>query len=214
MAPVTSRVPAIAVSAPTFKFFSIPTPPSTISAPVSLSLDWVVLFKFVAPVTSRVPSNVTAWSTFNVPRTVVISPGFEILTALAVFVPKTKAPADIVSISPWIVTLPPNCEVLLVATVRLSLSVVAPVTSRVPVASILLALKLASCAPSKTVGCMSTSLISSCILITNFGGSETSRPKKALDVVTEFPLFLLKSISSPLSWPPNLLWRASVVVVL
>ena len=43
--PLTARSPVTVAStstvkfAPTFKFFSIPTPPSTINAPVSLSVD-------------------------------------------------------------------------------------------------------------------------------------------------------------------------------
>ena len=52
--PVTSKVP------PTFKFSAIPTPPSTISAPVVEFVEVVVLFRLVIPVTSMVVSRVTA----------------------------------------------------------------------------------------------------------------------------------------------------------
>ena len=47
--PVTFSVPPICV------FLAIPTPPSTINAPVTVLDACVVLFKFTAPVTSSVP---------------------------------------------------------------------------------------------------------------------------------------------------------------
>ena len=46
---VTFSVPPICV------FLAIPTPPSTINAPVAVVVACVVLFKFTAPVTSSVP---------------------------------------------------------------------------------------------------------------------------------------------------------------
>ena len=86
--PVTSKLP------PTLRFFAIPTPPSTINAPVVVSVDCVASFKLTAPVTSKVPEaamlvaliaaaevipvtfnvfdNVVAPVTDNVPSTVVV----------------------------------------------------------------------------------------------------------------------------------------------
>jgi len=49
------------------RFFSIPTPPSTITAPVSLSVDWVVLLNVVIPEKSD-----TVLTSRKVPLTVVI----------------------------------------------------------------------------------------------------------------------------------------------
>ena len=56
---------------PTCKFFSIPTPPSTIKAPVSLVVDCVVLVKFVCPVTPNVLEIFVAPVTPNVLEIVV-----------------------------------------------------------------------------------------------------------------------------------------------
>ena len=47
----TSSLPLITALRPTFKFFSIPTPPSTTSAPVSLSVESVASSISVCPPT-------------------------------------------------------------------------------------------------------------------------------------------------------------------
>ena len=65
--PPTKRLPVIVVAPPTLRFFSIPTPPSTTTAPVSLSVDWVVLLKVVIPEKSA-----TTLTSKDVPLTVVI----------------------------------------------------------------------------------------------------------------------------------------------
>ena len=64
--PVTSKLP------PTLRFCAIPTPPSTINAPLVVSVDCVVSFKLTAAVTSKVESKVVAPLTDNAPSKVVV----------------------------------------------------------------------------------------------------------------------------------------------
>ena len=65
--PTNSDTPSTFRLPPTLRFFSIPTPPSTITAPVSLSVDWVVLLNVVIPEKSD-----TVLTSRKVPLTVVI----------------------------------------------------------------------------------------------------------------------------------------------
>jgi len=62
----SSKVPVSFVFPPTFRFFSIPTPPCAINAPVSLLVDSVMLLNVTSPSTSKVEFNVVAPSTSRV----------------------------------------------------------------------------------------------------------------------------------------------------
>ena len=70
--PLRSVSPVTSKSSPTLRFFAIPTPPATVSAPVVVSIDCAVSVIDCAPVTSKVESKVVASLTDNVPSTVVV----------------------------------------------------------------------------------------------------------------------------------------------
>ena len=55
--PMNVDIPVTWKSPPTFKFFSIPTPPSNTTAPVSLFVDWVVPSKLTCNVDKFAPLN-------------------------------------------------------------------------------------------------------------------------------------------------------------
>ena len=83
----TFNVPFTVVITPDFEIFTIPPSVANEVAPLLSKVDTdvspitsSVLLKVVAPIISSVVSRVTAWSTFNVPLTVVITPDLEIFT--------------------------------------------------------------------------------------------------------------------------------------
>ena len=112
----TFNIPLTVVTCPGEAILTAPPPVASEVTPVEskVSTD-------VSPVTSRAASRVTAWSTFNVPLTVVTCPGEAILTApplVAIFI--TPDPLGLISISILlsspiapIIILPPEAEFII-----------------------------------------------------------------------------------------------------
>ena len=125
--PFTVKLPSIVRFPPTFKFSEIPTPPSTIRAPLVLLVELVVEFKFTVPVTSNVVSNVTASSTFKVPFIVVAEPEAPTSTGPP---PNVVLPVEVANmlfadvVVPFVISPPFN--------IKSSVNVVTPVTPNVP----------------------------------------------------------------------------------
>ena len=89
----------------------------------------------ISPFTVRLPPNcdVLSVATVKAPSELVVISAAPIATAVAVDLPSSNAEAFIVSISPFTVTLPPNCDVLSVATVKAPSELV--VISAAPIAT-------------------------------------------------------------------------------
>ena len=110
---------------PTFKFSAIPTPPSTMSAPVVELVEVVVLFRLVSPVTSRVPPTLRFSATPTPPVTLRAPVVLDVDVVLLLNVTTPSELIAAILVDPVTSKAPP--------TLRFSTTPTPPVTLRAPV---------------------------------------------------------------------------------
>ena len=104
LTPVTVPENVPEIVPPTFKFLAIPTPPSTIKAPIVVAVDSVTLFKLTAPSTFNVPP-ILAFSAIPTPPVTFKAPVIGVVD-VSLFGIETTPAAETVAL-----VVKPNVEI-------------------------------------------------------------------------------------------------------